>query len=108
MIALSRTERVSGPKVPSECQRCGYGAVETLPRDGLSPYRPQQEDGIRIDPPPSPAIPAATMPEATAAAVPPLEPPVERSVSQGLRVMPVVSDSVNGHWPNSGMQVLPT
>ena len=28
--------------------------------------------------------------------------------SQGLRVMPPSTDSVNGHWPNSGIRVLPT
>ena len=80
----------------------------TRPRCGLSPKSPQQADGIRIDPPPSPPMPIATSPAATAAAVPPLDPPGDRRVSQGLRVMPCASDSVNGHWPNSGMFVRPT
>jgi hypothetical protein len=43
---------------------------------------------MRIEPPPSVAWPIATIPEATAAAVPPLEPPVEWSGFQGLRVGP--------------------
>ena len=41
-----------------------------------------------MDPPPSLAWPRGTMPDATAAAEPPLEPPVERAVSQGLRLGP--------------------
>ncbi len=43
---------------------------------------------MRIDPPPSLAWAIGTMPAATAAAEPPLEPPVECSVFQGLRVGP--------------------
>ena len=49
MRAESRTERVSGPTVPRAYQRCGSGAVVTRPRCGLSPYSPQQAEGIRID-----------------------------------------------------------
>ena len=47
------------------------------------------------------------MPAATATAVPPLEPPGVCSGFHGLRVMPPSTDSVNGHWPNSGIRVLP-
>ncbi len=57
-------------------------------RLGFSPTRPQLEAGMRIEPPPSLAWAIGTMPAATAAAEPPLEPPAERSVSQGLRVGP--------------------
>ena len=49
---------------------------------------------MRIEPPPSDAEASGTIPAATAAALPPLEPPGERSGFQGLRVMPQVSDSV--------------
>ena len=66
----------------------------TRPRCGLSPNSPQQALGIRIEPPPSPPSPTGTMPVATATAVPPLEPPGVREVSQGLRVMPRDTDSV--------------
>ena len=51
---------------------------------------------MRIDPAPSEPSAAPTRPAATAAAEPPLEPPGERSRSQGLRVIPKVGDSVNG------------
>ena len=43
-------------------------------------------DGMRIDPPPSPACATGTIPLATAAAEPPLDPPELRVVSHGLRV----------------------
>ena len=43
---------------------------------------------MRIEPPPSLAWAIGNMPAATAAAAPPLEPPGERSRSQGLRVTP--------------------
>ena len=43
---------------------------------------------MRIEPPPSLAWAIGNMPPATAAAAPPLEPPGERLVSQGLRVIP--------------------
>jgi amidase len=45
--------------------------------EGFNPTTPQQDAGTRIDPPPSLAEAMATMPDATAAADPPLEPPVE-------------------------------
>ena len=64
------------------------GARETRPRLGFSPTRPHSLAGMRIDPPPSLAWPIGTIPAATAAADPPLDPPVERVVSQGLRVGP--------------------
>ena len=63
--------------------------------------------GMRIEPPPSPAWPSATMPDATAAAVPPLEPPGERPGSHGLRVGPYAVGSVVGSKPSSGALVLP-
>jgi hypothetical protein len=62
---------------------------------------------MRIDPPPSVATPAPTMPAATAAPDPPLEPPGVREVSHGLREMPHASDSVAGQIASSGMCVRP-
>jgi len=89
MAAVSRTERVSTPSVASPPSISpSPGPHEMRPRDGLSPTSAHALAGIRIDPPPSLACAAATMPAATAAAEPPLEPPVERLVSQGLREGP--------------------
>ena len=39
------------------------------------PDRPQADEGIRKDPPPSEPVASGTMPEAIAAALPPDEPP---------------------------------
>jgi hypothetical protein len=50
----------------------------------LSPTRPQELAGMRIEPPPSEACAIGTMPAATAAAEPPLDPPVLRVRSQGF------------------------
>ncbi len=85
-----------GPTVPNAVHRSAWGAEDTRPRLGLSPKRPQQADGIRIEPPPSPPMATLTMPLATAAAVPPLDPPGVWSVRHGLRVMPCRADSVKG------------
>jgi hypothetical protein len=60
-----------------------------------------------MDPPPSVAWAAGIMPEATAAAAPPLDPPVEYSVFQGLRVMPFAMGSVVRVSPRYGVFVLP-
>jgi hypothetical protein len=73
------------------------GANEIRPREGFSPISPVQAAGIRIDPPPSAPSAIGTIPAATAAAEPPLEPPTVRSGLKGLRVMPVAIDSVNGN-----------
>ncbi len=45
------------------------------PREGLSPNRPQQDAGTRIDPPPSVACAIGTTRAATSAAAPPDDPP---------------------------------
>ena len=61
-----------------------------------------------MEPPPSLACAAVTMPAATAAALPPLEPPEIRLVSHGVRVGPQASGSVVGTLPNSGELPRPT
>ena len=63
---------------------------------------------MRIEPPPSLACAMGTMPAATAAAEPPLEPAVVRLVSQGLQLAPKAVGSVVGSKPNSGVLVLAT
>src|SRR5215470_17688447 len=72
------------------------GPNEVRPRVGLSPTSPQCDAGMRIEPPPSLACAAGTMPDATAAAAPPLEPPALCSRLHGLRVGPKISGSVVG------------
>ena len=63
---------------------------------------------MRIEPPPSLPWAIGTMPEATAAAAPPEEPPGVRSQVPGLRVGPKQRGSVTGRIPNSGSVVVPT
>ena len=77
------------------------------PREVLSPTIPQALAGMRIEPPPSFACAAGTMPDATAAAEPPEEPPGDRVVSHGLRVGPYTSASLVAVRPSSGVAVLP-
>ena len=69
---------------------------------------PQHAAGMRIEPPKSLPSHSATRPAATAAALPPDEPPGESRVSRGLRAEPCRSDSVTGRSPSSGVLVLPT
>ena len=63
---------------------------------------------MRIDPAPSVASAIGTSPAATAAALPPLDPPGVRCGSQGLRVTPQVAVSVKPQIASSGSVVLPT
>ena len=67
----------------------------TRPRLGLMPNTPLQAAGMRMEPPASPPRASGTMPEATATADPPDEPPGLRAGSQGLWVAPH-SPSVKG------------
>ncbi len=62
---------------------------------------------MRMLPAPSVPIETGPMPAATAAAVPPEEPPGVLSRFQGLRAMPVRGELVSPLQPNSGVVVLP-
>ena len=89
IAALSRTLRettcwIASPLSPSPPS----GPAVMRARVGFRPNRPQADAGMRIEPPPSVAWAIGTMPAATAAAEPPLEPPGARSSCQGLRVTP--------------------
>ena len=86
----------------------GSGQVEIRPRCGLTPTRLVQDAGILTEPAPSEPTAAATSPAATATAEPPDEPPGVCSRFHGLRVLPNAGPSVIGHWPSSGVFVLPT
>ena len=77
------------------------------PRCGLRPTRPQLAAGMRIEPAPSDAVAPGARPAATAAALPPLEPPGVASRSQGLRVTPNAGPSVQPMMASSGRFVLP-
>ncbi len=53
------------------------GPTGVLPRVGFNPNKLVNDAGIRMEPPPSLAPAIGTIPEAIAAAAPPLEPPEE-------------------------------
>src|ERR671919_37865 len=104
--AASATVVVSSPHTAvSDPVGPGWGMRPWL---GLNPTRPQNAAGIRVGPPPSLAVATGTRPAATAAALPPLDPPGVRSGSQGLRAAPNTLVLVKLRVPNSGAAVLPT
>ena len=84
------------------------GYAGTRPKLGFRPKLPQKAAGMRTDPAPSVPTLSGPRPAATAAAVPPDEPPGVRDRSQGLRVMPVSGELVSPLQPNSGVLVLPS
>src|SRR5215218_4478365 len=86
----------------------GSGHVEMRPRCGLMPTRCVQAAGMRTLPAPSDPIAAVTRPAATAAALPPDDPPGVWLRDHGFRVCPNAGPLVNGHWPSSQVLVLPT
>ncbi len=63
---------------------------------------------MRTEPPPSEVVASGTMPAASAAADPPLDPAGDRSRFQGLRVLPKRRLVVNPVWANAGVFDLPT
>ncbi len=79
----------------------------TTPRPGLNPTRPQQAAGTRIEPIPSLPWATVTMPDATAAAEPPDDPPGVSCGFHGLRVSPN-AESVAPKTHSSGQRVSPT
>ena len=107
--ALSRTLRVTTWRITRPAHAsCSAGPSDTRPRVGFRPNSPHMLAGMRIEPPPSPAWPTGTIPLATAAAEPPLEPPLLCARFQGLCVGPYACGSAVGIRPNSGVLVLPT
>src|SRR5829696_8765232 len=80
----------------------------TVPYVGLTPTTPHSAAGWRIEPPVSLPRPTAAKPAATAAALPPLDPPATRLVSCGLNVGPNALFSVLDPMANSSRFVLPT
>src|SRR6266566_700998 len=106
--ALSRTERViAWPTLAPFHPSPRSGPMGLRARVGFRPNSPQHEAGIRIEPPPSVACAMGSMPAATAAAAPPLEPPALISQFQGFLVGPNSRGSVEVESPNSGVLVLP-
>jgi len=75
--------------------------------DGRRPTTPQQEAGMRIDPPISVPIETVAMPAPTATALPPLEPPGVMPARHGLLVAGKIALVVPTAAASSGRLVLP-
>ena len=101
---MSRTDRVT---TNSEVSRDVLPGLGTRPRVVFKPTRPHQAAGSRVEPPPSLAWAMGTIPDATAAPDPPLDPDGLRVRSHGLLVGPNASGWVEGHEPSSGRLVFP-
>jgi len=99
--AVSRTLRVSPPVVTVRLPYSTRGPRGMRPNVAFSPTRPLKPAGMRIDPPPSPPVPSVKSPPATAAPVPPDEPPGVCAVFHGLRVTPFSTVRVMLTPPNS-------
>ena len=99
--------RAIGPACASRPKGLG-GHCGTRAKVGLIPVIPQNAPGMRIEPPPSVPSASGAMPFATAAALPPLEPPAVRAGSHGLRVTGTCGPSVTPFHPSCGVVVLPT
>ena len=85
--AASVTLIVCGPRCDT-VPNGDSGYAGTRPKLGLSPTLPQNAAGMRTDPAPSVPTLSGPSPAATAAAVPPDDPPGVFVGSHGLRVMP--------------------
>ena len=104
--AESRTVRLTHSSTPRPTS-ARTGPTLMRPWLGFSPTSPQADAGMRMLPPPSEALANGTIPAATAAAAPPLEPPGVRVGSHGLRVGPHAIGCVVGRLPISGLLVRP-
>ena len=105
--AASPTVRAIGPRCAT-VPNGDSGHAGTRPNEGLRPNTPVNAAGMRIDPPPSVPMVSGPMPDATATAPPPDEPPGVLETFHGLRVMPVSGLSVTPFHPNSGVVVFPS
>ena len=86
--AASSTLRAMGPTWSSDQASAAQPCRLARPKVGLSPTTPHSAAGMRIEPPVSVPRAAYTMPRATAAADPLLDPPASRVGSCGLGVGP--------------------
>mmetsp|Transcript_29145 Transcript_29145/g.64427 ORF Transcript_29145/g.64427 Transcript_29145/m.64427 type:complete len:249 (-) Transcript_29145:625-1371(-) len=88
--AQSSTLRAMGPYVATVQSISTPPRPVTRPLVGFRPTVPQKELGMRMLPPPSLPTAKGQSPAATAAALPPEEPPVWWPGCQGLREVPVL------------------
>src|SRR5207302_8993728 len=108
LMAASSTVVVNGPIWSRLDANATSPYRDTRPYVGFTPTTPQNAAGWRIEPPVSDPNANALNPAATAAALPPLDPPGTRLGSCGLHVGPNAEFSVDEPMANSSRLVLPT
>src|SRR5262245_21404881 len=96
--------RASGPQW-QYVSRLNGTDCGTRPYGGLNPTTPQNDAGMRIEPPMSDPLASVVVPAASAAAAPPEEPPTAYSGFHGLRVGPHSRECVKPAHENSGAVV---
>src|SRR6267142_1865948 len=101
--AVSSTVRPIGPSVESVCQPLLAGHAGTRPGVGRKPTTLQKFPGLRRLAARSLPSAKGSMPQATATAAPPEEPPQVFERSYGLRVAPNTALKVWLPAPNSGL-----
>ena len=99
--------RAIGPLTEVVSHRLSVGQDGTRPSEGRRPTTPQNDAGLRREPPMSEPSARGTIPAARAAAAPPDDPPADRVGSAGLRVVPKTRLKVCDPAANSGTLVLP-
>ena len=108
--ASARRLRPSAPsdRSPAACPTPSRSATSAPgPTDGRSPTTPQNDAGMRSEPPRSVPSASAIMPVASATAPPPVDPPALFDGFHGLRVAPKTWLKVLPPAANSGQLVLP-
>src|SRR6267143_2921364 len=105
--AASSTERAIGPFTPKPTNGSGVGATGTRPNVGRNPTTLLKLPGLRSEPPRSLPSAHGSIPVATAAAAPPLDPPALLGWSYGFTVVPYTLLYVCEPIPNAGTLVLP-
>ncbi len=108
--AASATERVMGPSATKgsvPAYAFGRMTTGTRPNEAFMPNVPHHAAGIRMEPPASVPSANGTSPSATAAALPPDEPPAFLVRSKGFLVGPKSGLSQVPRKPMTGLLVLP-
>ena len=105
--ARSPTLRAIGPPTEVVSHWLSVGHAGTRPRQGRRPTTPQNDAGLRSEPPMSRAVGERDQAGRERAAAPPEEPPADRVGSTGLRVVPKTVLKVCEPAANSGTLVLP-
>src|SRR5262249_32193131 len=100
--ATSATLRAMGPETLSVLHASPLGATGTRPGAGRNPTTPQNAAGFRSDPPVSLPVATGVIPQASATAAPPLDPPQVLVKSYGFFVAPNTLLKVCDPAPNSG------